>query len=119
MALSAGLEDLEAARKRLPATLLALWRDDSRTVAERRAAILELWADFDREGTHADPVVAGDPRLLDRRREAIAAARSTILAFVRRHARKGTPDAFTNAELADFNARKDAVPFAPYAAAER
>ena len=114
MALSAGLEDLEAARKRLPTTLLRVWRDQSRTVAERRAAILDVWDDLDRVGVHADPVVAGDTRLEDRRRTEIAGARKTILAFVRRHAPAGSPEAFTSAELDAFNERPGVVRFAPY-----
>jgi hypothetical protein len=114
MALSAGLEDLEAARKRLPTTLLRVWRDETRTLAERRAAILEMWDDLDRVGVHADPVVAGDTRLEDRRRTEIAAARKTILAFVRRHAPAGSSEAFTQQELDAFNERPGVVLFAPY-----
>jgi hypothetical protein len=111
MALTAGLDDLEAARKRLPSTLVQLWSDDTRSPAERRAAVLELWADLDHAGVHADPVVAGDRRLEERRRESIAAARATIRSFVRRHAPEGSPQAFTAAEL---DAVPGAVPFDPY-----
>jgi hypothetical protein len=63
---------------------------------------------------HADPVVAGDTRLEDRRRTEIAAARKTILAFVRRHAPAGSSEAFTQQELDAFNERPGVVLFAPY-----
>lgn len=114
MALDAGLDDLESARKRLPSTLLQLWRDDTRSPAERRAAILDLWAGLDHMSAHADPVVAGDRRLEDHRGESIAAARATILAFVRRHAPKGSAQAFTPTELEAFNAMPGVVRFDPY-----
>lgn len=114
MAMSAGLEDLEAAHKRLPSTLLQIWRDEKRTPAQRRAAILDLWTELDRAGEHRDVVVGGDRRYEDRRAASIAEARATILAFVRRHAPEGSPDAFTEAELEAVNGRPDAVLFEPY-----
>jgi hypothetical protein len=73
-----------------------VWADTLRPAAERRQRLFALWDDC---ATDA----------IGRR------ARSAVVRFVRTHLPAESPDAFTTAELAAFNARRtSSEPFAPY-----
>jgi len=80
----------------LPARLAALWGDDTRPAAEKRRLLWLLWDEArDAEG---GPV-----------------ARMLIERFIREHLPRGSPDAFTDAELGTFGAASGGA-FKPYGA---
>ena len=82
----------------LPARLDELWSDSSRPAVEKRQVLFSLWSE------------AGDD-------EAGSSARAIIERFIRERLPRGTPDAFTDAELARFGDAPAAPParrFAPY-----
>ena len=106
--------------RELPADLLVVWKDESLTVERRREILFEHWdacedrLNTDTTGIPAEAVVSVD-RL---RREAGEEARRTIEAFVRREL-ADADEAFTDAELERFNARRVSVSaFDPYAEPE-
>jgi hypothetical protein len=77
--------------------LAAVWDDARRSPAERRRILFRLWDECEEAG-------AG------------AAARATILGFIRRRIPAGSPDAYTPADIDELNrGRTSAAPFAPYA----
>ena len=85
-------EAARAARTRealdaLPHRLLALWRDGSRSAAERRRLLWELWEEADGES------------------EAGARARRLIETFIQNRLPAGSPDAFSEAELLRYGFR--------------
>ena len=103
----------------LPERLEALWADDARTVAQRRARLFAQWDEC------LDPVKvtvktkASAPILLRDRRRAAAEARDIIERFVRDKLPAGSPEAFTEAELSTFNAQRESDErFDPYRDAE-
>jgi hypothetical protein len=72
------------------------WFDDTRSSAERRAALFAIWDEC-------------------REEEVGLLARELVESFVRQHLPKGSPDAFTGDELAALNAtRTSTMEFAPY-----
>jgi hypothetical protein len=94
---------LEAALARLPSELEALWRRSDLSPAERRETLFQLW----------DDLLEGGPDEAELR--AATQAREAILRFVRQRLGPGSPDAFTDGELARFNARRRSrPPFSPY-----
>ncbi|MCA9679418.1 MAG: hypothetical protein KC464_30590, partial [Myxococcales bacterium] len=93
---------LEAADQYMLAHLTKLWRRDDLDAAARREAIFELWDDCAETGEEA--VVAAAVR-----------ARAALLRFVDVTLPRGSDDAFTDDEVARFNARRrSAATFAPY-----
>lgn len=72
------------------------WFDETHTPAERRAALFAIWDEC-------------------REEEVGMLARELVESFVRQHLPKGSPDAFTDDELAALNAtRTSTMEFAPY-----
>jgi hypothetical protein len=72
------------------------------TSERRHEVIFELWDDCVDDGADGQPALA-------------AAARATIVAFIRRVCPPGSPDAFTPNEIVAFNRRRTArLPFDPY-----
>lgn len=82
----------------------------------RKDAILELWDELQLPVAVPDELRADVARSLQPARERAAdEARLCILDFVRRHAPAGSPEAYTEAELAAINAgRVGAARFEPY-----
>ncbi len=107
---------LDDAGARLGRELAAIWSSDQ-SMSRKRAAVLEQWAQIDAPPPpDRDAVLtrAVDASLDDVRAKAVQRARSRIISSVGRHAAAGTPSAFTDAELAEFNARDGVEPFCPY-----
>ena len=77
--------------------LAALWEDAARAPVEKRQLIFQIWNE------------AVDPE----RPEPGAAARAAIERFVREQLPAGSPDAFTDQELARFRAASGGA-FVPY-----
>ncbi len=93
MAEAAHAEDLRVALLDLPALLDRVWSDRRRSAAERRRLLYELWAEY-------IPNPEATP------------ARATILGFIRRRLPAGSPDAYTDDELARYRAASPG--FEPY-----
>jgi hypothetical protein len=97
---------IAAALQRLPRDLDALWARDDMSAADKRATILQLWdeiLDDPPAGAQAPEVVAAER------------ARTALVRFVSWRLPAGSPDAFTAAELAAFNARRRSrLAFDPY-----
>jgi hypothetical protein len=86
--------DIENSIAQLPATCDDIWHEPYKKASQKRRALYELWRDV--EDTDAG-----------------ARAREIIEAYVRRHLPQGTPDAFTEEELALYNS-KGGRKFEPY-----
>jgi hypothetical protein len=84
MAKKAREADIENSLAQLPFTCDDIWRQRSKPAAQRRKALYELWRDV--EDTDAG-----------------SRAREIIVEYVRRHLPAGSPDAFTDEELAMYN----------------
>lgn len=88
--------------KSLNARLLKLWRRKDMSYAAKRWTLFELWNECLENGT------------TERARKA-QFARSMIIAFIKKQLPKGSPHAFTTAELARIaKLRAGASPFKPY-----
>ena len=93
-----------------------LWASEA-TMADKRAAVLELWSGLDatpppdRDRVLAEAVADS---LDEARVEAAADARAVISRSIALHAPAGSPDAFTDAELRAFNEATDGTPLCPY-----
>lgn len=98
---------------RLVARMLAIWRDDTLTLAERRRRIFVAWDECEEgRGTPGSP--AEEIRAAAGRR-----ARDRIERLVRLIAPPGSPQQFTPAELVRLNAgRRSEGRFAPYSSRE-
>lgn len=98
---------------RLVARMLAIWRDDTLTLAERRRRIFVAWDECEEgRGTPGSP--AEEIRAAAARR-----ARDRIERLVRLIAPPGSPQQFTPAELVRLNAgRRSEGRFAPYSPRE-
>ena len=100
--------------------LMGLWAEDSRTLAARRGIVFQRWDECD------ERLVQGLPSGGDLPTEALSAidgarleaadrARRNIEGFIRRQMPRGTPRAYTAAELAELNRRRvSREAFAPY-----
>jgi hypothetical protein len=86
--------DMENSLAELPNTCDEIWRQRSRPAPQRRKALYELWRDV--EDTDAG-----------------GRARDVIVEYVRRHLPAGSADAFTDEELALYNANSKHK-FEPY-----
>ena len=105
MAASWRAERAQSALVTLSHDLLKRWRDTTVPLSIRKEELFRQWDDCEEPAAGADPSV-----------HAGAMARRRIEKFIRRHARRGTPDEFTAQELADLNRRRESKePFAPYA----
>ncbi len=94
----------------LVSELLALWRDASVPLAERKRRIFMVWDECEEAGQETGSA------LEQIRMEAATLARARIEALVRLLAPAGSAQQFTSAELARFNAgRRSRRAFAPYA----
>lgn len=107
-------ERLDRQAARLPEELLEIWRS-SESAADRRAEVLERWAEL--APVHVDPVVesAMDDEADPVRHAAAERARGVIRKFVHRYLPADSDDAFTPDELRRFNAAfREADQFWPY-----
>jgi hypothetical protein len=84
MAARAQVTELRRALHLLPERLVAIWNDTSQPLLARRRVLCALWTELRRD---------------ERGRDASA----VVSAFVRTHAKAGTPNAYTEAELATCN----------------
>ena len=95
-------EALRDATVKLRRYLESVWGNGRISKAARRRQLFELWDECD--------VRADGPR-----GQAARIARATVEGFIRRRLPAGSPEAFTEQELADMNrARESATPFDPY-----
>lgn len=109
MAYAWARDRMREAQDELIDQLLNMWRDSSRSLAERRHKLFLAWDACD------EP--RGNAPLERLRAEAGAAARDKIEALARRLAPPGSAAQYTAAELAALNARRRSVrPFDPYRA---
>lgn len=114
-------EQQRAARSRLGQELATLWRDEGRSLAERKRALFERWDECEEasaEGSSALPneraTAAASETDIERGREG-EALRRRIEAFVRLVAPAGSAQAFAPAELSRLNAgRRSRQRFDPY-----
>lgn len=98
-------ERAQSALVALSHDLLKQWRDRSVPLSIRKEQLFRQWDD-------CDEPQAGD----DLATHAGAMARTRIEKFIRRHARMGSENAFTDQELADFDRRRQSkARFDPYA----
>jgi hypothetical protein len=105
----------------LPAELLAIWSDGTRSMAERRRIIFQHWDDCAEvvPNRRALPDAAAD-EIATLRADAATEARAIIEAFVRRHAPAHSARAYPTRELAGLNERRrTALPFQPYSSPRR
>lgn len=112
----ADAERRDAQLRALPGRLVAAWMRHADAPRRRKDAILELWDELQLPVAVPDELRADVARSLQPARERAAdEARLCILDFVRRHAPAGSPEAYTEAELAAINAgRVGAARFEPY-----
>ena len=95
---------MTATLRSLPRELEKMWRDDTRSLADRRRLLFERWDECVDAREDSEAARVG------------AQARATVLSFIRTRLPAGSPDAYTQAELVALNARRvSRVPFAPYA----
>lgn len=92
--------------------LEAIWKRASLTPEQRRALLFERWDECE----EAQPRTGeGGSEMDDMRQKAGAVARRKIEAFIRRTLPRGSPDAYSEAELRALNAnRHSKQPFSPY-----
>ena len=99
-------------RRALVDQVLAVWRDASLPLAARKRRIFVLWDECAEPGDLRSPAD-------EIRAEAAVEARGRIEALMRMLAPPGSPQQFTAAELAEFNAgRQSRARFDPYATRE-
>jgi len=102
-------EQRRTARVRLGQDLAALWRDESRSLADRKRELFERWDECE------EAMEGGSETDAERGREG-EEVRRKIEAFVRQVAPSGSPQAFDAAELSRLNAgRRSRQRFDPYA----
>lgn len=100
----------EEAHRDLKRTLAGIWKSE-RSPERKRAAVLSVWADIDVPASARDVPLSAS--LDEQRATAGVAAREALLASVRANVPEGSSGAFTQAELAAFNADAPVV-FCPY-----
>lgn len=101
-------EQLEASISRA----IALWRDPSVALAERKRRLFAAWDECE--------AAASEGPTAEIRAEAAARARARLEALIRVLAPPGSPQQFTAEELAELNAgRRSRAVFAPYRGAQR
>jgi hypothetical protein len=104
-------ESEKTALARLGTDLKAIWSDAGRPLSLRKERVFARWDECEEQLVDSGD---DDPEQAARAR-AGAAARRQIEAFVRKHAPRGSADAFTPAELREMNARrKSRAKFDPY-----
>ncbi len=123
MAVAFQKKQLDKRLTRLEGELDKIWTDTSRELLDRKELLFQRWDECDEpeelpEGaTHEVPGFGGvqSSELDEARHDTATAARDKIESFIRKHAAKGTPEAFSAAELADMNKRRiSKQKFAPY-----
>lgn len=116
LAIAADRARIEQSLADMPGELLAIWRDPERTATQRRALLFRRWDECDDAIVSADATTGdGAAQLAALRRDAADRARRAIEAFVRRHAPRGSAEAYAPDELAALNARRHSTAaFAPY-----
>lgn len=111
------LEQQRAARARLGHDLAALWRDRTRSLAERKRELFELWDECE-EATASSASGDATSEADARRSHGGEEMRRRIEAFVRQVAPAGSAKAFDAAELSRLNAgRRSRQRFDPYVGA--
>lgn len=109
MALAWLRRQLQAQLAELGPRLVALWRDPKLPPDERRRRLFRLWDECDESSAAS----ASPPDVL--RAASARLARAKVAVYVRLVAPPGSPDAFTDRELARLNAgRRSVAAFRPY-----
>ncbi|MFO7567623.1 MAG: hypothetical protein R6X02_33575 [Enhygromyxa sp.] len=121
MAVDFQKRQLDKRLRRLDGELDKIWADERRDLAARKELLFQRWDECDEpDDLTAAAELPGfgaleSSELDDARQGAAASARKRILKFIREHAPKGSPEAFTAAELAEMNRRRvSKQKFAPY-----
>jgi hypothetical protein len=106
-----------AVRSRLGQELATLWRDDTRSLADRKRELFERWDECEEApGDVLDRAAKGISETDAERGRGGEELRRRIEAFVRQVAPAGSPQAFDAAELSRLNARRSSRQrFDPYA----
>lgn len=115
-------EQQRAARSRLGQELATLWRDEGRSLAERKRELFERWDECEEASAHGPSASPGDEQTASAVSETDAERgrggeelRRRIEAFVRLVAPAGSAQAFDAAELSRLNAgRRSRQRFDPY-----
>ncbi len=106
MRAKARIEDLRDAIALLPRLLDQIWHEPGLPAVERRELLFRIWDECAELGPEEDDALGRASRT----------ARATVLGYIRRTLPAGSPDAYSEAELASLNARRrSAERFAPYA----
>ena len=122
MAIKFQKKQIDKGLRRLKKDLEKIWTDERRDLAARKRLLFERWDECDEPediagGSSSLPGFAeADASELDTaRRDAAGKARQEIEKFVRKHAPKGSPEAYSSSELAELNrGRSSKQKFAPY-----
>jgi hypothetical protein len=121
MAVDFQKKQLDKRLSRLEGELDKIWADERRDLASRKELLFQRWDECDEpEEIPAGAELPGfgsvENSELDKARQGAAtSARKRILKFIREHAPKGSPEAFSAAELADMNRRRASKQkFEPY-----
>ena len=122
MAVDFQKKQLDKRLARLNGELEKIWADERRDLGARKQLLFERWDECDEpdEVASAGAELPGfgavdDSELDDARHSAAVSARKRILEFIRKHAPKGSAEAFTAAEIAAMNQRRvSKQKFSPY-----
>ncbi|PRP91880.1 hypothetical protein ENSA5_52220 [Enhygromyxa salina] len=122
MAVQFQTKQLDKRLRRLNGELDKIWADERRQLGARKELLFQRWDECDEPEDVASPTSAlpgfGEVESSDldqARQDAASSARRLIEKFVREHAPKGSPEAFTPAELSDMNRRRvSKQKFKPY-----
>lgn len=120
MAVSFQKRQIKKRLRRLEKDLERIWTNEQRDLAARKELIFQRWDECEEPEDLGPSEVPGfaeiDTSELDEaRQDAAGDARKTIEGFVRKHAPRGSAQAFTAAELADMNRRRvSKQKFSPY-----
>ncbi len=121
MAVNFQKKQLDKRLSRLESELGKIWADQRRGLADRKELLFQRWDECD-EPEELEPRselpgfgAVDNSELDEARQSAASSARKRILKFIRKHAPKGSAEAFTAAEIADMNRRRASKQkFSPY-----
>lgn len=122
MAVAFQKKQIDKRLARLGGELDKIWTDERRDLGTRKELLFQRWDECDEPEDVASPTVelpgfgtVESSELDEVRQDAASSARRMIEKFIREHAPKGSPEAFTAAELSDMNSRRASKQkFSPY-----
>lgn len=122
MAVNFQKQQIDKRLARLGGELDKIWADDRRDLGSRKELLFQRWDECDEPEEVASPTAelpgfgeVENSELDDARQDAATSARRLIETFIRKHAPKGSPEAFTAAEISDMNRRRASKQkFSPY-----